>query len=322
MNICTIIMNQKFNRICAYLCPPLLLVLCGTCSSVGLCQEIFDDGYRKNMPLIDLELQEQARKVADQEAKREPMWIARQYEKMDNYVMAIQKYREILDKHPKHHSARLCLAFAYEHIGRLEDARRTYEELWTSDRSGCAPMYLLQMASTDDKLGFGSRALQEYKEYLTLNPHPPDSVKARVIILTRDPTDTIDCSNRSRLFNQVMPAMPEEAKYRYLGAVPEYDNGRRNPYIEGPRLATVESVLRRLVDDYPENCVFALKLAAVLDDENKVAEAEEILQKAIKRTPSNGDLWYYLHYILDKQGKKEGASEALKHAKTLKPEPI
>ncbi len=224
--------------------------------------------------------------------------LGRLYLRTKAYDKAIPPLRRVFDEQRSYGEAAILLASAYQGAGKLAEATTTLEAAVAEN-----PRFYrghLQLAELYDEQRRWKDAAAAYATAQSLNARADLSVRRAAALLNAGETD-----QAMSILQAVMkrnPARPEPAALFLL------THAQRQLKDLSAAAATAET-LRKL---YPDDIRGLYATAAVLESQQRYAEAADILKDLMARAPEDSTIVHQYANALDKSGRPKDAEAALR----------
>lgn len=247
--------------------------------------------------------------------------------KREDYVGAANELEWLLERRPDHHRARLMLARLLAHVGRPADARAQAEQIPESARERADALSLRAMLLLEGGEAGAAKVLLD--EALTLEPTRPELVSGQARVLrAMGRADTA-----ADLLAEAIRRWPNESGLRYQLAMLIHERGDEEAALDemrgvlavepdhagalnyvgytyadrGIRLQEAERMIRRALEQHPDDGAILDSLGWVLFRLGRLEEAEQALRRASERAPEESEIHFHLAEVLWVAGRRDEA---------------
>ncbi|MCZ2152003.1 MAG: tetratricopeptide repeat protein [Bryobacterales bacterium] len=240
----------------------------------------------------------QMQELDDESAPRAAIQIVETYRQARDTPKAYEAARTAREKYPKDRSVQAMYAFAAADAGKPAEAEKVARDLAKEKKDRDSYVTLAQVFDRTKNYPEMAKALDE-AEKLSANQEEKENIYfMRGAMLEKN--KKFDAAEAE--FRRVLTLNPANASaLNYLG----YMLADR-----GVRLPEAHEMIRKAVDQEPNNGAYLDSLGWVLYRLDRLDEAEEYLKKAVERTGNDPTVHEHLGDLYSKQGKwKEAVNE-------------
>jgi tetratricopeptide (TPR) repeat protein len=226
------------------------------------------------------------------------LMLGRLYLRSEAFDKAIPPLRRVFEEQRSYGEAAILLASAYQGARRTADAAATLEAAVAEN-----PRFYrgyLRLAELYDELRRWKDAAAAYATAQSLNPRADLGVRRAAALLNSG--DTAQAMAMLQTLMKKDPAKPDPAALFLL-------THAQRQMKDLPAAAATAETLRKM---YPEDIRGLYATAAVLESQERYAEAAEVLKELLARAPDDSSVVHQYANALDKIGRAADAEGALR----------